>query len=653
MNNKVRLYPLGFIFSEGNINVRKVPEYYDFKSVLHHFEYYYDKETYINLYEDANHFIIIHGHHMHVGKEECIENTLLPKILLNNYINNYPAFIDTLDYIGGRFVVIIGNINKVEVYPDATNSRSTFFLKEKTTLSSHAHLLNDCFNLKSKDMNGGFKNTLLNTPFEGMGSTIPNYSLNLFTNKFKRFFPRENNKYVKLDETAKFELIESFWKKQLDIISKDNDNIILSLTGGGDSRTSLALIKEHLAKVKLFTYASTDGYNEKTNTNKILSIDNFIVKQMVNDLKFDHKFFYFDEDDKEITEDEKYVISKNSIARHSAFFVSYLRQNFNVNNLIHIRANLLEIGQAYLIKNEYEDDNLATALQKIMYRFKASIRTDKDRENVEKMFDAYIKETNFGESLYDYHILDILYWEIFMGRWYPEMLNTHDIACDTVSPYNHRALIDITLSLNYRKRKERYFQYELINRNFPVLNFYGLNNFKNLYEKNRKNSSDSIEKTIKIFDSFKVVNRDENKIISAVSNSLYIPKNELKVDVYSEKSFIFNKNKGILHLVVNSKFSSGEHKEFICYEILINNNILLREDVANWNIPNYISIKDLDKNDLITLRVRVKKEVEKNNYWENATKIQILEYREISSKMKARKGKVNFSSPYTTLVEKE
>src|SRR5699024_4214957 len=192
------------------------------------------------------------------------------------------------------------------------------------------------------------------------------------------------------------------------------------------------------------------------------------------------------------------------------------------------------------------------------------------------------------------------------------------------------------------KRKERYFQYELVNRNFPVLNFYGLNDFKNLYEKNRKNISNKIEKTFKIFDSFMVVNKEKSKNVSTLTNSLYIHKDELKIGVYSEKSFIFNKNKGILHLVVSSKFSSGEYKEFIYYEILINNNILLREDVANWNIPNYISIKDLSKNDLITLRVRVKKEVEKNNYWENATKIQILEYREISSKMKAKKGKVNF-----------
>src|SRR5699024_3365657 len=101
-------------------------------------------------------------------------------------------------------------------------------------------------------------------------------------------------KYTTLTEEEKFKLIERFWKEQLNITFKKSKNVILSLTGGGDSRTSLALIREHLDDVKLFTYAATDGMDETNNSTKGLSVDNHIVKEMIKNLKLEHKFFYFD-----------------------------------------------------------------------------------------------------------------------------------------------------------------------------------------------------------------------------------------------------------------------------------------------------------------------------------------------------------------------
>src|SRR5699024_9735723 len=110
---------------------------------------------------------------------------------------------------------------------------------------------------------------------------------------------------------------------------------------------------------------------------------------------------------------------------------------------------------------------------------------DDNREKVIMMFEDFISKTKYDNNTYDYHLLDLMYWEIHMGRWHAEIINTHDFIIETVSPFNHRALIDITLSFDYEKRKNRYFQYELINRNYPVLNFFGLNELKNLYEQTK------------------------------------------------------------------------------------------------------------------------------------------------------------------------
>src|SRR5699024_5282378 len=92
---------------------------------------------------------------------------------------------------------------------------------------------------------------------------------------------------------------------------------------------------------------------------------------------------------------------------------------------------------------------------------------------------------NYGVNIYDYHILDLYHWEVRMGRWHPEILNTHDIIFDTISPFNHRAMIEVSLSFSYEKRRDEYLFKELINRNYSILNFYGDNTLKNLYEQKR------------------------------------------------------------------------------------------------------------------------------------------------------------------------
>src|SRR5699024_6040481 len=95
--------------------------------------------------------------------------------------------------------------------------------------------------------------------------------------------------------------------------------------------------------------------------------------------------------------------------------------------------------------------------------------------------------TNYDENIYNFHLLDLYHWEIVDGRWYSEVINTHDIIFETISPFNHRALIEIALSFSYDKKRDEYMYTEMINRKFPILNFFGNNNLLNLYEQTRDN----------------------------------------------------------------------------------------------------------------------------------------------------------------------
>lgn len=92
------------------------------------------------------------------------------------------------------------------------------------------------------------------TPCEDVKSISPNFKIDLISKKRERFFPRAKNKYNSFSHKSKLELMEKLWKKQVEYYCEKYENIIFSITGGADSRVSLAMARGHLDKMKFFTY---------------------------------------------------------------------------------------------------------------------------------------------------------------------------------------------------------------------------------------------------------------------------------------------------------------------------------------------------------------------------------------------------------------
>lgn len=481
-----RLYPFGYVFSdEKNINL---PEHFDELKICEKYYYAFDSMSSKNILERNNNFLIIHGEFVHIGIDNQYTEQGLMERLFATYFSDYSSFLNLLDFISGRYVIIIGNLNEVKIFPDASNSRSNYYTTDKNSVASHVFLLSSQGNYERVNFGKELpelKNALLETPFFKIKSAIPNFYINFYKKKQERFFPRENNKYTKLNENKKFELIERFWKLQLDYYTTKYDNLLFSLTGGGDSRFSLALAKDYLDKMKFFTYSRTSGMDKSSQTAIGLTMDYNIVTQMLEIMSIEHKFIYFVEDKIELSEKDNNLISKNSIGRHSSFLIPQIKANYSQSNLMHIRGNLLEIGKTRYYRNVYRESNLEEMKKAFINRYAKNVSED-SQKFVNEKYDEFVKQLKYDENVFDYHLLDLYHWEIRMGRWHSEILNTHDIVFGTISPFNHRALIDLTLSFSYEKRKDEYAFREIINRNYPVLNFFGDNELKNLYEKTKK-----------------------------------------------------------------------------------------------------------------------------------------------------------------------
>lgn len=648
MNTKLKLYPFGYVFSEGKLDTQ--PPSYVEEKIDSTYYYYFDEGTQHSISKNKDSFLIIHGDFVHIGIYNDIPQEDLTDTLLNLYINDYEEFLNTLDFIAGRFTIIVKRSTDIHIYPDATNGRSNYYTKDRVLASSHTKLIADILNYESIDHEELVKEKiLLETPYTNINSTIPNHSVELGSKKITRFFPRRNNQFTQINEEKRFKLVEKFWKKQIDAYSNYDNRIIFSITGGLDSRFALSLSKKYMNDFHFFTYALKNKIDNSSPTSKMLSKDYGVVKQILSDIPLKHSFFFFEDNPVALTDEESIILGKNTISRHNPKLVKYAYNEFG-SDLLHLRGNLLEIGQTYLHRRKEIENTKFAAKDAFMRVYKTQV---KDPSQLEELYDKFEKNLGYLNDTYDYHLVDLVYWELRMGRWICEVSNNHDSIFRTINPFNHRALISISLSFPYEQRRDCYMFKEIINRNFPILNFYGINDLDNIYEQSKSSQtlpSDNNETTTSkkmYFDEF-IINDNNNDITFKTKNKneLYLPKIMRKKDEYAELSIPFERENGIAYMTLNNNYSSRDFKRVIFYEIYKNDTLLLKEDISNWKLPNHISIPGLVKNDNIKIRLKIYKDLIETENWEEHSALTLLNIHQISSKM-TDDNKINCSSPYS------
>ena len=652
MNTKLKLYPFGYVFSEGKVD--SLPSSYIEKKIDEKYYYYFDDGTQNSISKKEDSFLIIHGDFVHIGIYNDISHEELTNTLLDLYINNYDEYLNTLDFIAGRFTIIVKHSTDIHIYPDATNGRSNYYTIDRVLASSHTKLIADLLNYKSVDHDEILaEKILLNTPYSNIKSTIPNHSIELNKKKITRFFPRRNNQFTQMSNEKKFKLVEKFWKRQIDVYSKYNNKIIFSITGGLDSRFALSLSKKHIADFYFFTYALKNRIDNSSPTSKMLSKDFGIVNQMLKDIPLNHSFFFFKDNPVTLTDEETQILKRNTISKHNPQLVKYAYNEYG-DNLLHLRGNLLEIGQTYLHRRKEVENTKSSAKDAFIRVYKSE---ESPPSHLEELYNNFVNELDYLSDTYDYHLVDLIYWELRMGRWICEVSNNHDAIFRTINPFNHRALISLSLSFSYEERRDCFMFKEIINRNFSILNFYGINNLSNLYEQSKSlqtsqsnNNSDTSASSASnkiYFDEFILSDKTNNIIYKTRNkNEIYLPKIINKKNEYAEVSLPFERENGIAYMTIKNNYSSKDFKKFVFYEIYKNDTLLLKEDISNWKLPNHISIPGLVKNDNIKIRLLINKDLIETENWENHSTLTLLNFHQISSKM-SDNNKINYSSPYS------
>lgn len=627
---KPRVYPNGFIFSDKIKKMDKVPQHFTSKCILNNYTYIYDELSHYRIYEHDNQFIIIHGLFIYLDLDRGNLTEKSCEILMEQYFRDKNEFLESLNFCGGRFTIIIGTKNNFEVYTDASAMRTVYVEVEKNIVTSHINLLQDVYNLSDQikeNLPLAFTRLWDTTAYKNVKSINPNFYYTTKLNNTVRYYPFKENKYIGMDFDEKLRIFEFLWKEQLKYFKKQYESVIFSITGGADSRVSLALAKNYINDFQFFTYAPTTRVSgHSSHFLKSLSKDKEIVDQMLDVIPLKHNYLLFQEDKRTLTDEEVSILNKNSPYSHGRFLLPHYNYYFPKNSTLHIRGNLFEIGRAYFIgKNS---NNNRSDVYKIVYQSMKKHFTDKTDDNfIKEEINKFIERFNYDENNFNYHVLDLYYWEIRMGRWMAEVLNETDFCFETLLPFNMKEIMDISLSFSIPQRKNNYLFNELINRNYPILNFFGKNDVRNIYEQNKD------RKSMKYIESFSVYTSQGKKTrdIITSNNEIYNPKENMNVNHYSEVQFTYSVSRGNLKLILFGKYKNNRAKDYFKYQILINDNVKLEEDIALWNQETDILITGLRKNDKIQLRIISNKKSMASS-WEKASTITVLEYKEIYSK---------------------
>src|SRR5699024_59323 len=197
--------------------------------------------------------------------------------------------------------------------------------------------------------------------------------------------------------------------------------------------------------------------NEKdiTDKNKRLMIaDEQKVREILEDIKLNHHFIYKEDNIGRLTVAEKDVLQKNTIRSHNKNMVYGYNKLFPEENVLHLRSNINEIGKGVLINKKTENTpEKVTSYFVSRYNKIYKQKINENNINIEEIAESGLKSFCICDNVYDFHRMELYYWEFVMGRWLPEILNETDVSFETITPFNVRAILEIALSFNVDEKK--------------------------------------------------------------------------------------------------------------------------------------------------------------------------------------------------------
>ncbi|MCG1009956.1 hypothetical protein J4760_07985 [Salinicoccus sp. ID82-1] len=477
MNREFQRKP--FILSKNALP--KVRETFEHERHLSAARLYHDDKTEISEAKSGNVGIILIGYILDISDGSRNEVDILSE-LCDLYESDTASFHERIDYLNGRYVLVLDDGAETVLYTDATGMRPVFYWNGEI-FGSHEILVRESVrNEKGIDLPGEVyrMNGFLDyTSTQSVYKMNPNMHYSIGASKYLRHYPRTDSRKAKVDEVV--ENTMRYYQPQVEWLDRNYELIYQSLTGGYDSKVSLAITKPIIDKIKFFTYMIDLENTPDTQFSRIYRKDKDLVDRLVYNLNIEdnHMYYYFH--DYEVPKDYENHIGRNVSSSHS-YALSYLTHLEFEKRGIHVKSTLYEIAKLPF-SEKYDDAKDEDSLISVITNWAPKVLRE-EREMLRDMYQAFAERNSMDELAdHGYNLPLMLYWETRMGNWHSNITQETDNVLETFVFVNNRHMLNQFMYLDTKARADRTYFNKVISTAWPILNYFVPNRYETLEDK--------------------------------------------------------------------------------------------------------------------------------------------------------------------------
>lgn len=502
------LFSRGYLITEDtSVNTEEYPFYGEwnvteigkYRAVIHKDQ---DSTVYS---KDGIDFLII-GHAYNPFNEIYDEKILLSQAA-DAYLKKKDDFFECISEWTGIFAVFVFDKEVVGVQ-DCAGIKALYYgtINDKVSFTSHPQMVADIYGLKmdrfvEKLVSNRFYNIGNRylpgdlSPFKELKRIGANVYLSLKDGSFKviRFYPNRplDIKTTQEEYEKGIEKAYTILHKNIELASQKWPNAAISLSGGTDSKTTLACANGLYDRFSYFSFQSKD--TEITDSNA--------AREICNKIGLKHDIYPIPAENSEIEDFEEL----KAIIVHSYGYVRGLAEREIRKHICMYRWNYFDTEVkswiSEVVRVFFERKYGAKFPQKLSARHFSIFQTRYFLSPMllsksDKIYKEYMKKFDLAEPKFNFEHTDMYYWEVRTSSWGMMVTQSLDICHRITFPFNNRKLIELMLTLDREKRKTDVAHNDIIkiaNKDIYDSNIHILNNYfrsrrimlENLYFKYR------------------------------------------------------------------------------------------------------------------------------------------------------------------------
>lgn len=456
---KSRLFLRGFYASTDNYDKTLYPFYGEWNEYkVDDMIFFVHPQQLFYTYTDGNNSIVMVGHaydpiHMIVSEDDIL------KILIQG---NERDFFEEICSLTGIYTIIWKKDGEWKLLGDASGMQTAFYTVNngKIHISSHSNLIGDLLGL---EIDPYIKRLSSYKFYKLMGDCLPG-DLTQFSD-IKRVVP---NHYVRFNGSMKVvrfhtpevknisynnvvDRVSTILHNSMKMISEKWDKPAISLTGGCDSKTTLACTNGLYDKFMCFSYVSSE--EEKVDAEAA----HRICKAVFNGDDSHHNIYTIPKDDSAFNdiEEQREILyyncgslrrNNNNDVRKRCFFARI--NDFDVE----VKSWASEIGRAYYSKRfnrkkfpKQPNPRACTTIYKLFLHDRKLVR---DTDNA---FAEYLNKYSLNSKSIPW--TEQFFWEFRTSSWQGlAITGEHRYSFDITIPYNNCELLELLLSVPLEDR---------------------------------------------------------------------------------------------------------------------------------------------------------------------------------------------------------